>query len=149
MAIRIDLKGFIEFSSDLSQVAQEIADAVKEASQAFKRAGEEGAEIKRYSIDGRRLRLELRSGRALRAHDALLRLKNQLARRLGPKRIGARRVFVEDLRVTFIGGHIGESKAKELLKGVAEVKEVEGNLILRFRDPVSYTHLTLPTKRIV
>ncbi|RLG01852.1 MAG: hypothetical protein DRN60_04125, partial [Thaumarchaeota archaeon] len=61
MEIRIDLKGFIEFSSDLSQVAQDIADALKEAGQAFKRAGEEGTEIERYSIDGRRLRLELRS----------------------------------------------------------------------------------------
>ena len=134
MAIRITLKGFIEFSSDLSQVAQDITDAIKEASQTFKKVGEEGTEIERYAIDGRRLKLELKSGRALRAHDALLRLKNQLARRLGPKRIGARRVFIEDLEVILKGGHVGESKAKDLLKGVAEVQEVEGNLILRFRD---------------
>ncbi|RLG05865.1 MAG: serine--tRNA ligase, partial [Thaumarchaeota archaeon] len=134
MAIRINLKGFIEFSSDLSQVAQDIADAIKEANKTFKEVGEEGAEIERYSIDRKRLKLELRSGRVLRAHDALLRLKNQLARRLGPKRVGVRKVFIEDLEVIISEGHVGESKAKELLKGAAEAREIEGNLVLRFRD---------------
>ncbi len=138
MNLRFQLSGRIELSSDASGAMQEIREALDELGEFLRRGaekyGEETAELMDWSVEGNVLRVLIRSGRSLRAHDALLRLKNILAQKVGSKRIGVRRVLVESLEVRISGGHVGRQRAEELLEEIAEVSESNGDLILSFHN---------------
>lgn len=138
MSLRLQLLGRIELSSDAGGAMQEIREAFDELESFLERAaekyGEEAAELLSWSVEGNLLKVSIRSGRSLRAHDVLLRLKNILAQKVGAKRIGARRVIVESLEARISGGHVGRQRAEELLQGVAEVSESNGDLVLIFQN---------------
>ncbi len=138
MELRFRLEGYIELTSDISRVMGEIGEAVKEANESFRKGARnepgEAAVIAEYGGEGRRLKVRIFSGRAVRAHDALLRFKNILAGKVGPRRVGVRDVVAEVVEVWVSGGHVGRERAEELLKGVAEVSEENGQLHLIFRN---------------
>jgi len=138
MKLRMRLSGRIELSSEAEQASAEIGEAVKALNEFMERAwekfGEEAAHLMNYSVRGRIIEIELSSGRGLRAHDALLRFKNILAEKIGVKKIGVRRLFVDELEVRLIGGRVWRERAEQLLKGLAEIREDGGDLILRFRN---------------
>ena len=138
MSLRIELRGRIELSSEAEGVAAEIEEAFRDLEgfldRGRERYGEEAARLRSRRLRGRWVEIEIESGRSPRAHDVLLRLKNLLAQRVGAKRVGVRRIIVDGLEVRIGGGHVGAERARELLKGAAEVFEEAGSLILRFRD---------------
>ena len=137
MSLRINLRGRIELSSAAESALDEIEHAFKEFEEYLGRGrekyGEEAAKLISKTIRDRFVEVVIASGRSLRAHDALLRLKNILAGKIGSKRIGVRRVFADLVEVRISEEHVGKEKAEELLKGVAEVVEEDSDLILRFR----------------
>ncbi len=138
MSLRFQLVGRIELSSDASAIMPEIREAFSELEKFLERGmekyGEGATELIEWSIEGNIIKVLMRSGRSLRAHDALLRLKNILAQKAGSKRIGVRRVVVEELEARIGGGHVGRQRAEELLEGLAEVSESNGVLIITFRN---------------
>ena len=138
MSLRIELKGRIELSSEAEKVADEIEEAFKDLEKFLERGreryGGEAARLRSRRLEGRWVEVEFESGRGLRAHDALLRLKNVLAQKVGARRVGVRRILVDWLEVRIGGGHVGAERAKELLRGVAEASEESGDLILRFKN---------------
>ena len=139
MSLRIKLSGRVELSSDANLVSAEIEEAFKELETFLRkgreRYGEEAAELLSRTMKGNRVEVLIDSGRSLRAHDVLLRLKNILAQKVGPRRVGVRRIFVDRLEVRVSEGHVGKEKAEELLRGLAEVYEDEGGgLTLVFKN---------------
>ncbi|RLG04174.1 MAG: hypothetical protein DRN54_01665, partial [Thaumarchaeota archaeon] len=138
MSLRIKLSGRVELSSDANVVSAEIEEAFKELETFLKRGreryGDEAAELLSHAMEGNRIEVSLDSGRSLRAHDVLLRLKNILAEKVGPKRIGVRRIHVDRLEVRVSEKHVGKERAEELLRGLAEVYEEGGDLILVFKN---------------
>ena len=121
MSLRINLRGRIELSSAAESALDEIEHAFKEFEEYLGRGrekyGEEAAKLISKTIRDRFVEVVIASGRSLRAHDALLRLKNILAGKVGSKRIGVRRVFADLVEVRIGEEHVGKEKAEELLKG--------------------------------
>ncbi|MEM3952755.1 MAG: serine--tRNA ligase [Nitrososphaerota archaeon] len=138
MEVWIELKGYIEITSEVDKIIHEVAEVVREANEIFrKNVGEVGGGtvIVEYSGDGRKIWLRIISGGKLRAHDALMRFKNILASRLGSSlKIGVRGVFIERLVVKISGERVDLSRIENTLKGVAEVSMQDGSLILIFKN---------------
>jgi len=140
MTLRIELKGRIELSSNAEKVSAEIEEAVKVLNEFLEKAAEkfgeeEVARLLSCVPGDKEVRLIIASGRSVRAHDALLRFKNVLAQKIGVKKVGVRRIFVDDLEVRVFGDHVEREAAEKLLKGLAEVSEGgEGELVLKFRS---------------
>lgn len=129
----------IELSSAAEAVAREVEEAVKALEKSLEEAAErfgreEVAQITSYHLRDRIVEVSITSGRGVRAHDALLRFKNILAQKVGSKKVGVRGASIESLEIRFRGGHVGVEKARELLKGLAEVREESGDLIVVFRN---------------
>ncbi|MBN2251221.1 MAG: serine--tRNA ligase, partial [Candidatus Altiarchaeota archaeon] len=77
---------------------------IKEAEQVLGKGAPpgEGARIDKYSATGDRLDLSISSGRYVRPHDAVFRLKNLLSQKLGKEhRIGVREVTAEKYVIKF------------------------------------------------
>jgi len=138
MGLKISLSGRIELSSDASTASAEVEKAFNEFDDFLEKGrekyGEEAAVLLERSLEGDMIKVSIESGRSLRAHDALLRLKNILAQEVGSKRIGVRRTIAERLEVRIEEKHVGRRRAEELLRELAEVNEKAGALILVFRN---------------
>jgi len=110
MTLRIELKGRIELSSNAEKVSAEIEEAVKVLNEFLEKAAEkfgeeEVARLLSCVPGDKEVKLVIASGRSVRAHDALLRFKNVLAQKIGVKKVGVRRIFVDDLEVRVFGDH--------------------------------------------
>ena len=140
MELRIELEGYLELTMDVSSLASQISELVREANEKFResvhgREASETAVIVEYSGEGRRLKVKMISGGRLRAHDAFLRFKNILVEKLGPSmKIGVREIFIDKLTVKVAGEHVNLPTAEEKLKGVAEVSTEDDTLVLIFRN---------------
>ena len=139
MELRFELEGYLELTAEAEKALEEIEEAVREANEAFRKGArgeaEETAIIEEFKTENRRIKVRIVSGRGVRAHDALLRFKNILAGKTGPrKKIGVRDVVAEVLRIEVGGKHVGVEEAERLLKGVAEVGGKDGKLLLVFRN---------------
>ncbi len=86
-----------------------------------------GAEIVRWNVRGEKIGLEIVSDRFVRAHDALLRLKNEFGKFLGRHRIGIRSMEIEDYEIAM---DWEEGLAIKKLPFVREIKQEEGRLKL-------------------
>ena len=136
--MRFKLKAWLEFSSSIEEGVDEVARLIQQANQSLLVKGstsaEEAAKVSSWAVEGRRLHLELVSGRGVRAHDGLLRLRKLLAQALGPRlRAGLRRVFVESLEVEVPSPTLSLEEAKRELEGVAEVEALNGKLLVVFK----------------
>jgi len=134
LPLRMLLEGYLELSGDVERYGDELNSLRSEAMELLLRGApqdkpEEGARLEELKPEGRRIYVKISSGSHVRAGDALLRFKNLLATRLGPKyKLGVRRIHVNLLEITAGSGEIDLDEARKLLSGVAEVKE-EGDAV--------------------
>ncbi len=104
--MRFELRGAILFSADLGPVAEHLEGYVREieAGPLLKGVpeGEEGPRVEGAEPKGQELALVIVSGRYVRAHEALLRLRKELSTRMGKEhRIGARGVRIDRYTISF------------------------------------------------
>lgn len=102
------LSGKIKFSGSLEKAKKDIEEAVENANKdllvrgAPKGKEKEASRVSDFRIKGDQLFLEIHSGRYVRAHEGLNRIKKKLGEVLGKKhRVGARDVEILDYRVEF------------------------------------------------
>lgn len=140
MELRIELEGYLELTTEVSSIASQISELIREANGKFRESiqtkeASEAAIIVEYGGEGRRLRIKIISGSRLRAHDAFLRFKNMLVEKLGQSmKVGVRDVFIDKLVVKISGEHVGRQAAEEKLKGAAEISAEDDSLVLIFRN---------------
>ena len=102
--MEFQLSAIIKCSGSLTGISsQEQTDFVQSCNASLLKKGAPsggGAEIVRWNVAGEKIELELVSDRYVRVHDALLRLKNELAKFLGKHRIGLRGAEIEDYQIS-------------------------------------------------
>ena len=104
--MRFLLEGVLVFSGDISQIEDEVLAALDDigrtALQKGVPRGEAGPEVLRARVEGSELHLTISSGRHVRAHEALLRIRKELSAALGTAhRIGARKMVIDSYRIEF------------------------------------------------
>jgi seryl-tRNA synthetase len=104
--VRFELEGAIIFSADLAPAAAELDGIIKELEDTVLRKGvpegDEGPHVKSFLAEGSELKVTIVSGRYVRAHEALLRLRKELSGRLGKAhRIGGRAVRIDRYVIEF------------------------------------------------
>jgi len=128
----------MEFSSSLKEGVDTVAKLIEEAGRSILLKGspsaEEAAKVVSWNIEDRRIYLEIESGKGVRAHDGLLRLRKYLAQSIGLKlKAGLRKVFVESLEVEIPSLRFNVEEARKKLKGVADVEALNGKALIVFR----------------
>ena len=86
MELQFNLKGSFKTSDDASPAAEVIGEFINEANETILKKGApegEGASVVEWNIDGNKINFIIESGRYVRAHDALLRMRKPLAKKLG------------------------------------------------------------------
>jgi len=103
MVIEFELKAQLKCSGSLSGISpSEIAEFVSVCNHELLKKGAplgSGAEIVWWEVGAEKVGLKIVSDRFVRAHDALLRLKNEFGKLLGKHRIGIRGVEIEDYKI--------------------------------------------------
>ncbi len=132
MNMEFRLKANLKCSGSLSETvsSSEITEFVRDCNEDLLKKGAPpgcGAEIVWWNVAGEKIELKIVSDRFVRAHDALLRLKNELGKFLGKHRIGIRGMEIEDYEIAMDWGE--ELKIKKL-PFVKEIKQEEGWLKL-------------------
>ncbi len=126
--MRFELRGAIIFSGDLAPAAEALEGYLEEVkSGPFRKGvpeGEEGPVIAAHRIAGNELGLTIVSGRYVRAHEALLRLRKELSARMGKEhRLGARAVRIDTY---VIGFDVGSEPMAPVKVPFASSLEFEG-----------------------
>ena len=132
------LKGEIQASGSLEGLKEAVTSWIDELNREVLLRGakspKEGARISGWRIEGNRLLLTIESGRAVRAHSALLRVKNFLAGKLGGYRLGVRGLKAEEVKI-IVGDSAASSDAlRGVLEGLADVQIVEGKTVIVFKE---------------
>jgi len=132
MNMEFQLKAELKCSGSLSETvsSQEITDFMKLCNAEVLKRGAPpgcGAEIERWNVAGEKIELKIVSDRFVRAHDALLRLKNEFGKFLGKHRIGIRGMEIEDYAIAM---EWDEGLRLKKLPFVKEIKQEEGWLKL-------------------
>lgn len=132
------LKGEVQVSGSLEDLKEAATSWINELNRDVLVRGakvpEDGARILDWRIEGNRLLLTIESGRAVRAHSALLRVRNFLADRLGQYRLGVRGLKAEEVRIILDGLVESADTIRELLENLAEIETIEGKTVIVFRD---------------
>ncbi|MEM2925944.1 MAG: aminoacyl--tRNA ligase-related protein [Candidatus Bathyarchaeia archaeon] len=139
-AVKFKLKAILETSDSLPKEALDsMKEFIEDANKGLLLKGlrpeekEEGASVTGWSLDGNHIRLNIESGRGVRAHDALLRLRRFLADKLGRAyRIGIREVGIESCIVEMPSQAAFLEDAKKLLDGIAKVTKIGDSLVIGF-----------------
>ncbi|MEM1824279.1 MAG: aminoacyl--tRNA ligase-related protein [Candidatus Nezhaarchaeales archaeon] len=140
--MRFRLKGYIVLSKQLDpEGVKKLSEMMSEANRTLLVKGvprgkeQEAARVISWAIDSERIHLELESGRYVRAHDALFRLKNYLGSVLGREfRIGVRRlgVLTYEIEVPYFRGDVNE--IQKLLGDMGVIEHVGERLVVKFRE---------------
>ena len=132
------LKGEVQVSDSLEGLKEVVTSWIGELNRDILLRGaktpEDGAKIIDWKIEGKRLILTIGSGRTVRAHSALLRIRNFLADKLGQYRLGVRGLKAEEVRVVLDGLTASFDTIRGLLENLAEVQTVEGKTVIVFRE---------------
>jgi seryl-tRNA synthetase len=104
--VRFELRGAIVFSGDLAPAAEALAGYLDQIQsgplQKGVPEGEEGPRVEEHQALGSELGLTIVSGRYVRAHEALLRLRKELSNVMGKQhRLGARGVRIDSYVISF------------------------------------------------
>jgi seryl-tRNA synthetase len=104
--VRFELQGAIIFSGDLAPAAEALEGYLDDIQSGplLKGVpeGEEGPRVESHSLVENQLVLTIVSGRYVRAHEALLRLRKELSARMGKEhRLGARAVRIDTYVISF------------------------------------------------
>ncbi len=128
------LRGYIEFSEPVDKLRESLSKLLQEASSSVLRRGvpkeQVGTLVKGWEVDEgnrSRLLLELEGTTYLRPHDALLRLKNYLAREMGKRhKIGLRTVHINEYTIALkpenLSGRLPEGLLESLNSGKLTVR---------------------------
>ncbi len=140
--MRFYLRGYMVFNKQLDEEAvKRLSELIEEANRTLlikgapKDKGGEAARVVNWSASGERVCVEIESGRYVRAHDALLRLKNYLGSALGKEfRIGVRGLGASayDIEVPRFKGDV-----QEVLRLVGDkgfVERTGGGLLIKLRE---------------
>lgn len=104
MELHFTLKVALRTSSDVTPAREMIGEYLEEANRTILVKGASdgyGAQVVEWGIDGNKIDLLIESGRYVRAHDALMRIRKPLAAKLGKDfRIGLRGIEVESFIIT-------------------------------------------------
>lgn len=138
--MKFKLKGIIKLSKEVPEAEKDIEEFLKEAEKDILRRGvpdgqeREASHIKSWKLMGDTLKLEMESGRRVRAHDGLLRLKKPLGQLLGPRyRVGVRGVNVEDYTLEMDARGVSEIPGLRELPFVEDADISEGTIRVRFQ----------------
>jgi seryl-tRNA synthetase len=144
LGLRFMLDGAIVFSGDLAKARDDItkalADLERGALQRGVPEGEPGPRITGHGIRGEELSLSIESGKFVRAHEALLRLRKELSTLLGKAhRVGARSVRIDRYVIEF---ELDRPPLREVKVPLASSLEFDGaTAVLELLD-VPEDHLT-------
>lgn len=135
--MHLKLTGRLTFSSDAEEAREDLEALLEEIDEDhFKRGAPEGsgARLLAWTLEGDTLRVEIESGRYVRAHDALIRMVKPFGNTLGPEHhIGVRDVAADEL-VAELDVDLDPEDA-EALERLAEIEAAEtddGGLTLTF-----------------
>jgi len=135
------LKGEIQASGSLEGLREAVTSWIDELNREVLLKGakspKEGARISGWRIEGNRLLLTIESGRAVRAHSALLRVRNFLADKLGEYRLGVRGLKAEEVKIVVGDSTVSSDALRGALEGLAEVQVVEGKTVIVFKEVTS------------
>jgi len=120
-ALRFELRAECTFSGELGPAKADIEAAIARAKPLLLKGAPRGKEAEAANIDdwrivGKKLELTIKSGRYVRAHDALFRLTKLLSEELGKKhKIGLRGLKASEYRVVLpVSGTLSEQARHEL-----------------------------------
>ncbi|MEM4576866.1 MAG: aminoacyl--tRNA ligase-related protein [Candidatus Nezhaarchaeales archaeon] len=140
--MKFHLKGYVVLSKPLdAEAIKRLSELISEANKKLLIKGVpkgkegEAAQIVSWSIDNEKLYLEIKSGRHVRAHDALFRLKNSLSLTLGREfRVGIRGlgVLTYEIEVLDFKGNIQD--VKRLVGDMGVVEQVDGKLVVKLME---------------
>lgn len=134
------VRGYIELSANLSTLTPaEIRRMRDEAASSLMRGirrheASEGIHLRTMDVEGNKISVIIESGARVRASDAMLRLKNLIAKNLMERRIGIRRVYANSLEVHASKDTVDLSEARQVLEGVATIVETGNQVLIEFRD---------------
>ncbi|ADL59084.1 serine--tRNA ligase [Methanothermobacter marburgensis] len=138
--MKFKLKGIIKLSKEVPEAEKDIEEFLKEAEKDILRRGvpegqeKEASHVKSWELTGDTLKLEMESGRRVRAHDGLLRLKKPLGQLLGPRyRVGVRGVKVEDYTLEMDAPGVSEIPGLRELPFVEDADISQGIIRVRFQ----------------
>ncbi|MDI9623572.1 MAG: serine--tRNA ligase [Methanothermobacter sp.] len=139
--MKFKLKGRIIFNKDVSPAMEEIEEFIERANKDLLLKGskeeKDASKIIQWEVKGKEIHLTIVSGRRVRAHDGLLRLKKPLTQLLGPKyHIGIRKMVADDYTFnTKISRDVPEEKLDEIkeLPFVNTLKIEEDTLKIHFK----------------
>ncbi len=120
--LRFELKAKCTFSRGLEPAEADVKATMARATSLLSKGAPRGKEaeaarVVKSSIVGKELRVEIESGRYVRAHDALLRLTKLLGEELGKKhKLGLRTIKAPEYRITMLSREISEEAMRELKK---------------------------------
>ncbi len=132
--MEFDLKGTITLSGDATAAASDIAVILNEASSSiFSRPDGSGAAVKDYEIAGCDVKVHIVSGRNVRAHEAIIRLRKLLGERLGKShRLGARKLEINSYVLRF---ELEREPKRAVTVPFAELAIEGRTAIMRLTDP--------------
>ncbi|MEM2849776.1 MAG: serine--tRNA ligase, partial [Candidatus Bathyarchaeia archaeon] len=132
------LRGEIQVSGSLEGLEEEVKSWINELNRDILLRGaktsDDGARISNWKIEGNKLILTIDSGRTVRAHSALLRVRNFLVDRLGTYRLGVRGLKAEEVMIIFDRSITSFNTVREILENIAEVQTIEGKTVIIFRE---------------
>lgn len=147
MELKFNLKGAFKTSADPTDAKDVIARYFDEANETILTKGApegQGAKITEWSIVDNSIEVSIESGRFVRAHDAMIRLRKPLAGKLGKEfHIGIRGIDVKEFTI--------EMPAEEELDNiriphVSNIKNVEGGIVLELEVGESELENRIPDR---
>jgi seryl-tRNA synthetase len=144
------LKAYLKCSGNVSESisSSELTDFVEQSNAGLLRKGAPtgcGAEIVWWTAEKDNIGLEIVSDRFVRAHDALLRLKNEFGNFLGKRRIGIRGIELENYEIAL---EWDEGLTITKLPFVKEIKQEKGSLKLLLDVDESLLERRIPDRII-
>jgi len=126
--MEFELVGRLTFSGEIGGISGELKAAIGALEPVLHKGAPKGkeseaAKIVSWHASGKNLELEIKSGRYVRAHDALLRIAKVLSTEIGPKhKIGLREVTVQRYLIEIPATTVSDEARKELEKLDAKVE---------------------------
>lgn len=131
MELKFKLRAYFKTSADPTPTKETVAALFEEANSTLLTKGApegQGAKITEWKLGEDRIELTLESGRYVRVHDAVLRLKKVLSEQLGKKyRIGIRGIEVESFTIQVPAEHELRMLKVPYIKGM---ENIEGGILL-------------------
>ncbi len=142
--MRFELQGAMVFSGDLGPAANALAGYLEEIQEGPLQKGvpqgEQGPSIAAHETSGNQLVLTIVSGRYVRAHEALMRLRKELSTRMGKEhRLGVRAVRIDRYVISF---PVSEEPAAPVRVPFATSLEFEGTTAVLTLTDVSEEFLS-------